>query len=75
MFSAVLPYLYETAVWLSCSQGLLVHRAMEAGDDLAGRSKTAICKEERHVQADQLQVGSIHFAFDSFAERQRDGPV
>ena len=48
---------------------------MEAGTDLAGRSKTAICKEERHVQADQLQVGSIHFAFGSFAERQRDGPV
>jgi hypothetical protein len=47
----------------------LTLRAMESGTDLAGRSKTAICKEERHVQADQLRARSIHFAFGAFAER------
>jgi hypothetical protein len=41
---------------------LLALRAVEAGNDLAGRIQRAICKEERHVQADQLHVCSIHFA-------------
>jgi hypothetical protein len=43
----------------------LAYRANE-GRERFGRSiQTAICKEESHVQADQLRVGSIHFVFDS----------
>ena len=52
---------------------LLALWAVEAGNDLAGRSWRRSAKRNAHVQADSLHVCSIHFARGSFAERQRDG--